>query len=96
MSVFEEKLSLLIKIVTCDSSKVKNLIEIVCRSINGDAQVTLKGILVNFVPVNWLMMKIRCNGTIEYPLLLIENETSTFEQMHESEGPAVVWEQSNR
>ena len=52
------------------------MIKIVSKSINRDAHVTAKVGFVNFVPVIWKTMKMKCVGTSQYPSLLIENEKS--------------------
>ena len=62
--------------------RVKLLSKIVCKCINRDAHVTAKVIFVNFVPVIWKMMKIRCIDTSQYPSLLIENEKSMIGKVH--------------
>ena len=72
----------LIKIVTSEKRGVDFVIKIVCKSINRDAHVTAKVIFVNFVPVIWKMMKIRCIDTFQYPSLLIENEKSMIGKVH--------------
>ena len=70
------------KIVTSEKRGVRFLIKIVCKCINRDAHVTAKVIFVNFVPVIWKMMKIRCIDTFQYPSLLIENEKSMIGKVH--------------
>ena len=72
----------MIKIVTSEKRGVKLLIKIVCKCINRDAHVTAKVIFVNFVPVIWKMMKMRCIDTFQYPSLLIENEKSMIGKVH--------------
>ena len=72
----------MIKIVTFEKRDVNLLIKIVCKCINRDAHVTGKVILVNFVPVIWKMMKIRCIDPLQYPSLLIENEKSMIGRVH--------------
>ena len=72
----------LIKIVTSEKRGVDFVIKIVCKSINRDEHVTAKVIFVNFVPVIWKMMKIRCIDPLQYPSLLIENEKSMIGKVH--------------
>ena len=72
----------MIKIVTSEKRGVNFVIKIVCKSINRDAHVTVKVVFVNFVPVIWKMMKIKCIGTSQYPSLLIENEKSMIGKVH--------------
>ena len=72
----------MIKIVTSEKRSVDFVIKIVCKSINRDTHVTAKVIFVNFVPVIWKMMKIRCIDTVQYHTLLIENETSMTGKVH--------------
>ena len=58
------------------------LSKIVCKCINRDADVTGKVNFVNFVPVIWKTMKMKCIDTIQYPSLLIENEKSMIGKVH--------------
>ena len=72
----------LIKIVICETREANFVIKLVCKSINRDTHVTGKVIFVNFVPVIWKMMKIRCIDPLQYPSLLIENEKSMIGKVH--------------
>ena len=74
------------KIVTSEIRGVNLLIKIVCKCINRDAHVTAKVNSVNFVPVIWKMMKMKCIDTFQYPSLLLENEKSMIGKVHPFEG----------
>ena len=77
----------MIKIVTAEKSGADFVIQIVSKSINRDAHVTVKVVFVNFVLVIWKMMKTKCIGTTQYPSLLIENEKSMTGKEPGSSGP---------